>query len=139
MQCKLMTTHPPSEPQHTPIRRPAGVMAPTTVQKGILGYYTCARGSNKTTSEKKKKKRWRPEMTSTGSAFTMFDCQSLLPRSSFTKSVHSKRSVYARALCFLLSVPVLIVTFAVRSFRAYPNTSGVREFEIVWNFPSLSH
>lgn len=57
-------------------------------------------------------------MTSTGSAFTAFDSRSVLAHRFYKVSSQQKICVLSSSLWFSLSVPVLIVTFAVRSFRA---------------------
>lgn len=82
--------------------------------------------------KKKKVEKWRPEMTSTWFSQSVCTispfCLKTLSLSSFTKSVHSKsyRALTIRelqsSLWFSLSFPILIVTCAVRPFRAHIRT-----------------
>lgn len=156
MQCKMMTTlpTPPRPPTYsrTPPNRHDGMYHCTQGHSGML--YICALWSlNKTTSKKIYKMAARNDFHWLRflpiGVYRIWQSASFALRrslSSFTKSVHSK-SYGAPKICDLLSSlwfllfsqSWLWLAPSALSELGYTNTSGVREFKTVWNFPSLSH
>lgn len=79
-------------------------------------------------------------------AYIQSVCLKTFSLSAFTKSFHCKsyglqRSVIARPLSTSRSVSPSWLWLAPSALLEllFTNTSGVREFKTVWNFPSLSH
>lgn len=144
----------PLAPTHSSMlpKRHGGMYHCTEGPSGILNI--CALWSlDKTTSRMRKLKlkmaarndfHWLRFFSEPSLTVSQFALRGSL--SSFTKSIHSKgyglqRSAISPPLsgsCFLSQSWLWLAPSALSELR-YINTSGVREFKIVWNFPSLSH
>lgn len=148
MQCKNDDNPPQSYLGPDSLSHSTAMMACTTVRGGSFEIlYMCS-------MKKKKKKigKWRPDMTFTGWGFSRSVyhncqfCQKTLSlahhlQSQFiAKAIGLRRSVISPPLSGSrsLSQSWLWLALSALSELRYTNTSGVREFKIVWNFPSLS-